>query len=58
MFLRMDKNPDAAGKYIKWLTAKTEVFGYTLKGKWFDIGHIDSLRLAEKEYKSSKEEKC
>jgi glucose-1-phosphate thymidylyltransferase len=57
VFLRAEKHPDATGKYIKWLTTKTEVFGYTLKGNWTDIGHIDSLRLAEKEYKSFKEEK-
>ncbi|MFA5271601.1 MAG: nucleotidyltransferase family protein [Candidatus Omnitrophota bacterium] len=53
-FLRMDKHQDAAGKYVKWLTVKTEVFGYTLKGQWFDIGHIDSLRLAEREYKTER----
>ncbi len=49
-FLKLEKHPDASGKYIKWLSEETEVFGYTLKGKWTDIGHIDSLRLAEKEY--------
>lgn len=54
IFLRADKHPDAAGKYIKWLIAKTQVFGYPLKGKWLDIGHIDSLRLADKEYKGQK----
>lgn len=51
MFLKEDKNPDASGKYIKWLINKTKVYGYVLKGSWTDIGHIDSLKIAEKKYK-------
>lgn len=39
---------DTSGDYIRWLLGKTEVFGYSLKGKWMDIGRYDSLRKAEK----------
>ncbi len=49
-FLKQHDNIDAAGIYIAWLAQKDKVFGYALKGKWIDIGHFDSLRLAEKEF--------
>jgi len=58
VFLKTEKNTDAAGKYIKWLAAKTDVYGYLLNGSWTDIGHIDSLMIAEKEYRQLKEGKC
>jgi NDP-sugar pyrophosphorylase family protein len=58
MFLKREKTTDAAGKYIKWLTTKTEVYGYVLNGSWTDIGHIDSLMIAEKKYRQLKEGKC
>ena len=58
IFLKNEKTTDAAGKYIKWLTTKTEVYGYVLNGSWTDIGHIDSLMIAEKEYRQLKEGKC
>ncbi len=45
-FIAYNKNADAAGKYIEWLVEKSKVFGYTFKGRWIDIGHFDSLRLA------------
>lgn len=48
-FLSSESNTDAAGKYICWLSKKTKVYGYTLKGNWLDIGHKDSLIEAERE---------
>jgi len=48
LFIRTNKGVDASGKYIGWLSEKSKVFGYTLKGKWIDIGHFDSLKKAEK----------
>ncbi len=51
-FVSLKDKIDASGKYISWLADKSKVFGYTLKGKWIDIGHFDSLKLAEKEFKS------
>jgi glucose-1-phosphate thymidylyltransferase len=50
-FISQYDNVDAAGKYIEWLVMKTKVYGYLLKGKWIDIGHIDSLKLAQKLFK-------
>jgi len=49
-FVKSHKDVDASGRYIAWLTRKSKVFGYILKGKWIDIGHINSLKLAEKQF--------
>ena len=51
-FISQKAKIDASGKFIAWLVDNSKVFGYTLKGKWIDIGHFDSLKLAEKEFKS------
>jgi len=50
-FLCGEMNTDLLGKYIAWLAKQTKVFGYMLGGKWMDIGHYDSLKLAEEEFK-------
>lgn len=49
IFVKKHSAIDAAGKYIEWLIEETSVFGYTLNGKWADIGHHHSLKAAEKE---------
>ncbi|MBU1113195.1 MAG: nucleotidyltransferase family protein [Candidatus Omnitrophica bacterium] len=50
-FVRQNQNVDASGRYIAWLAKKAKVFGYILKGRWVDIGHFNSLKLAEKIFK-------
>jgi len=50
-FINQNENVDASGKYIGWLSEESKVFGYTLKGKWIDIGHFDSLKQAEEDFK-------
>ena len=50
-FISNNRNVDASGKYIAWLSKESKVFGYTLGGKWIDIGHFDSLKQAEREFK-------
>jgi glucose-1-phosphate thymidylyltransferase len=45
-FLLQYKEVDTLGKYIEWLVKKTKVYAYFLKGKWIDIGQLDSLRKA------------
>jgi len=37
---------DSIGNYIKWLAKKSEMYGFTFKGTWFDIGDIDSYTEA------------
>ncbi len=50
-FIAKNENVDASGRYIAWLGRESKVFGYTLKGRWIDIGHFDSLKQAEQEFK-------
>jgi len=50
-FISNNGSVDASGKYIAWLSKESKVFGYTLGGKWIDIGHFDSLKQAEREFK-------
>jgi len=50
-FISHNGSVDASGKYIAWLSKESKVFGYTLGGKWIDIGHFDSLKQAEREFK-------
>lgn len=49
-FVKGHKDVDASGRYIAWLVRKAKVFGYTLKGKWIDIGHLASLKLAKEKF--------
>ncbi|UCC94293.1 MAG: nucleotidyltransferase family protein [Candidatus Omnitrophota bacterium] len=51
LYLNQESYLDASGKYIEWLTKKTKVYGHTSQGSWFDIGHRDALRWAEKKFK-------
>lgn len=41
---------DRAGDYIKWLCEKNDVYGYKFKGKWYDIGSIESYQEAQKAF--------
>lgn len=53
-FLAEHTTSDAAGTYIAWLATKTSVFGHLLKGEWIDIGHFDSLKMAERVFGESR----
>ncbi|MDP3791348.1 MAG: nucleotidyltransferase family protein [Candidatus Omnitrophota bacterium] len=51
-YLKMEgvKN-DAPGYYIKWLSANGNVYGFPFSQKWYDIGDIESYKIADEEYK-------
>ena len=38
---------DAAGSYIQWLVKNKNVYGFQFKGKWYDIGSVESLKEAQ-----------
>lgn len=50
-YLSLGHSKDASGQYIKWIIEKTKVYGYVFDGRWVDIGHIDTLREAERDFK-------
>jgi len=41
---------DAPGNFVEWLHRNSEVYGHAPEGKWFDIGSIESLEKARKEF--------
>ena len=49
-YLRETQKADKAGDYINWLYQREDVYGFKFQGKWFDIGSIESLEEAQKEF--------
>ena len=47
-YLSSGKAGDAPGFFMKWLVGKTDLFGYPLKGMWYDIGDLNALEEARK----------
>lgn len=47
-------NPDALGYFVLWLINKKEVYAYSFKGLWFDIGSFESLEEADKFFSEKK----
>ncbi len=45
-YLKTGYNSDAPGFYIQWLYKQIKLYGCEMKGKWFDIGDIDSYNNA------------
>ena len=41
---------DATGLYIDWLKQKTAVYGFILKGRWYDIGDHEFYRKAKERF--------
>jgi len=41
---------DASGNYIKWLSDNDSAYGFVISGRWFDIGDIQSYKIADSEF--------
>jgi glucose-1-phosphate thymidylyltransferase len=52
-YINDKNNPDHPGSFIKWLSEKDSVFGFTFDGRWFDIGHMDAYKQANREYENT-----
>jgi len=54
-YLKKGLNPDAPGFFIQWLSQQTDMYAYIFdqnKGqKWFDIGDLETYKLACRTYK-------
>ncbi|MEM3252845.1 MAG: nucleotidyltransferase family protein [Candidatus Micrarchaeaceae archaeon] len=44
LYLKNSANSDGIGNFIEWLIKNTEVLGYIYKGRWFDIGTVDTYK--------------
>lgn len=47
-YVQEGHNADRLGDYIGWLVKRARVFAHPLKGKWFDIGDLDSYQEANR----------
>lgn len=54
-YLEETSHHDTTGDFINWLHNKIPVYGFIFKGRWDDIGHIDSLCSWEEDYCKYKE---
>ncbi len=50
-YLAENKNPDAPGYYMDWLSKKTRLYAFRFLGKWFDIGDVKSYEAANTYFK-------
>ena len=50
-YLKKMGKADKAGDYIKWLTEESTVYGFKFKGKWYDIGSVESYYEAQEKFK-------
>ncbi len=49
-YISEKNNPDKMGYFIIWLMQQEKVLGHVYTEKWFDIGWIESLEKARKEF--------
>lgn len=50
-FVRKYKNSDKAGNFLEWLHKEEHVYCYITDKKWFDIGTLDQLEKAKREFR-------
>ena len=51
-FVKKYKNSDKAGNFLEWLHKKEHVYCYITEKKWFDIGNLEQLEKARKEFRA------
>ncbi len=50
--MKTDKNKDGSCYLVKFLVPLQDVYGWKFSGKWFDIGSLEQLQEANKEYEN------
>lgn len=50
-YISQGNNPDKTGNFIEWLHKREDVYSYVTKKRWYDIGSIEQLNKANREYK-------
>jgi len=50
-FVKRYENSDKAGNFLEWLHKEEHVYCYITDKSWFDIGNLDQLEKAKKEFK-------
>ena len=53
-YIAQGNNPDKTGSFIEWLHKREKVYSYVTDKKWYDIGSIEQLEKANKNYNKQK----
>lgn len=56
-YMKTSLTKDAPGNLMKWLAGRDKLFGYVLRGTWYDIGDKESLHNADSEFRRKEKEK-
>lgn len=51
-YVAQGNNPDKTGSFIEWLHKRDIVYSYVTDKKWYDIGTLEQLEKANKQYKT------
>ncbi len=49
------QKPDNLGDFVKWLSAKTSIYGFVFGEKWFDVGSHEHLKEADAHFSGRKQ---
>ena len=49
-YLGQSHKADKAGDYIKWISSQGDVYAFQFRGKWYDIGSIESYKEAQEKF--------
>ncbi len=52
LYLQETKKRDTSGDYIDWLFRREDVYGFTFRGKWYDIGSLEAYDEAQRSFKT------
>ena len=50
-YISQGNNPDKTGDFIKWLHKRETVYAYVTDKEWYDIGSLEQLEKADKNFK-------
>ena len=50
-YIEQGNNPDKTGSFIEWLHKRDAVYSYVTDKKWYDIGSLEQLKIADMHYK-------
>lgn len=50
-YLQSAEKQDAPGHYATWLLSRLDVFSYTFRGRWYDIGSFEQLEEANRKFR-------
>lgn len=56
-YVAQGNNLDKTGNFIEWLHKRETVHSYVTDKKWYDIGSIEQLKKADREYREDKYKK-